>query len=181
MLSNNDVNRYNSSIKGIVDAWYAQNLSGYTNMLEDAVYCNARNITFLGGWNPEGGSTASGCILEFKNYNGQTTNLACSNVTDQFAVSNNKAKLTYPVGLLQDEERYNINTSSLMVTGAHYWGLSSGYFGTNSAGVRGVHDGGGGLSYNVNDVVGARPVVSLSSGTVISSGSGSEESPWVVE
>ena len=44
MLFDNDVNRHNSSIKGVVDSWYAQNLFDKTNYLEDAVYCNARNI-----------------------------------------------------------------------------------------------------------------------------------------
>ena len=93
MLSSNDVNRYNSSIKGIIDAWYVQNLSSKTNMLEDTVYCNARNITNYGGWNPEGGSTTPDFYITFKNFT-SNNDLSCANETDQFAVSNNKAKLT---------------------------------------------------------------------------------------
>ena len=179
MLSNNDVNRYNSSIKGIIDSWYAQNLSNKKNMLEDTVYCNARNITNYGGWNPDGGSTTSGYSLQFKNYS-QTTNLACSNVTDQFAVSNNKAKLTYPVGLLQDEERYNINTGSLMATGSNWWGLSPNSFISNGANVRSVYTDGSDSYRSVSNAYGARPVVSLSSGTVISSGTGAEDDPFII-
>ena len=66
MLWNNDVNTYNSSIKGIIDNWYAQNLSTKTSMLEDTVFCNARNVTSLGGWDPNGGSTTSGHPIKFK-------------------------------------------------------------------------------------------------------------------
>ncbi len=176
MLSSNDVNRYNSSIKGITDAWYAQNLSSKTNMLEDTVYCNARNITNYGGWNPEGGSTTSGYSLQFKNYS-VTTNLACPNETDQFAVSNNKAKLTYPVSLLEDEERNNIYPSSLMATGAYWWDLSPYYFYSDSASVRFVSAVGGN---DVRGAYGSRPVVSLGDDATISEGDGSEASPWTI-
>ena len=179
MLLNDNVNRYNSSIKGIVDAWYAGNLNGYTNMLEDTVFCNARNITNLNGWNPSGGSVTS--YLQFKNSN-NTTNLACESVTDQFAVSNNKAKLTYPVSLLQNEERYNINTPSLMATGVYWWGLSPRHFSAFDSYVRNVDAAGSvGIYYNIVDYVGGvRPVVSLSSGTVISSGTGDEDNPFII-
>ena len=177
MLSNNDVNRYNSSRKGIVDAWYAQNLSSKTSMLEDTVYCNARNITNYGGWNPDGVSYASS--LRFKNYD-HTTNLVCPNETDQFTVNNNKAKLTYPVALLQDEEKYNINTNSLMSTGANWWELSPYDFAQGGANVFNVFVGGVGY-YHVYYAYGARPVVSLASDSIISSGTGSETDPWVVE
>ena len=48
MLYSDNVNRYNSSIKGITDAWYAQNLSSKTSMLEDTIFCNARNMNNQG-------------------------------------------------------------------------------------------------------------------------------------
>ncbi len=180
MLYNNDVNTNNSSIKGIVDSWYAQNLSTKTNMLEDIVYCNARNMAnqSTNGWNSEGGSTST--TMQFKNYTESTTDMTCTNVTDQFAVGNNRAKLIYPVGLLQNEERTNINSSTMMATGVSWWGLSPSYFYDYYAYVRTVN-----LYGNFNDDVvtfakGVRPVVSLKSSTVISDGSGSKESPFVI-
>ena len=179
MLYNDNVNRYNSSIKGIIDAWYNQNMLSKTNMLEDTVYCNARNMInqSTNGWNKDGSLTT---IMNFKNYT-LNNDLSCINVTDQFTVSNNKAKLTYPVALLEDEERYNINTPSLMATGSNWWGLSPNYFGSNAY-VRGMGTTGNvGSNYIVDFNYGVRFVVSLSTGAVISSGSGSEESPWVIE
>ena len=179
MLYNNNVNRYNSSMKGIIDAWYKQNLLSKTNMLEDTVYCNARNMTnqSTNGWNKDGS------LSTYMNFKNSTLNndLSCINVTDQFAVSNNKAKLTYPVALLEDEERYNIYTHSLMATGAEWWGLSPFFFYASSANVRYVNANGGNNIGSVSGAYGLRFVVSLSTGAVISSGSGSEESPFVIE
>jgi hypothetical protein len=187
MLSSNDVNRYNSSIKGIIDAWYVQNLSSKTNMLEDTVYCNARNITSLGGWDPEGGSTTSDYYIKFKNYT-SNNDISCANETDQFAVSNNKAKLTYPVSLATHEELFTLtnNNSStyysvLTKTNAWWWGLSPDYFYTYYADVRNVNSGGDVNGYlGVYNNNGVRLVVSLNSGAVISSGDGSEERPFVI-
>ena len=117
--------------------------------------------------------------MKFKNM--INSDLSCINETDQFAVSNNKAKLTYPVALLEAEEIYNINTSSLMATGVSYWVFSPINFGNNDASVRRVNAAGGGSSNLVNLALGLRFVVSLNSGTVITGGDGSEESPWIVE
>jgi hypothetical protein len=127
------------------------------------------------GWNKDGSLTTT---MQFKNYS-STTNLACPNETDQFAVSNNKAKLTYPVSLINNEEWYNIGTSSLRKTSAYYWDLSPYYFNDSNASVRNVNSDGS-LNSGVFSSYGSRPAVSLNSGAVISSGDGSEESPWVV-
>jgi hypothetical protein len=188
MLSSNDVNRYNSSIKGIIDAWYAQNLSSKTNMLEDTVYCNARNITNYGGWNPEGGSTTSDYYLQFKNYT-LNNNLSCASVTNQFAVGNTSAKLIYPVSLASHEELYTLTNNNnstyysvLKKTGDWWWGLSPNFFGTIDARVRYVGTDGhvGSNSYVYNTGGGVRLVVSLATGAVITEGDGSETSPFVI-
>ena len=184
MLFASDVNKTNSSIKGIIDAWYKKNLLSNTSMLEDAVYCNARNIIDYGGWEPSGGSTFSSHYIQFKNYN-LTKDISCLNETDQFAVSNNKAKLIYPVALLQDEEIYNINpttsSSSLFTTNDTWWTISPYYY-YNGANLHRVYTNGDG-SYKSYSYIknGVRPVVSLGSGAVISSGTGSETDPWIVE
>ena len=188
MLSSNDVNRYNSSIKGIIDAWYKQNMISKTNMLEDTVYCNARNIINYGGWDPDGGSTTSNYYLQFKNYN-STTNLACPNETDQFAVGNSKAKLTYPVALATHEELYTLtnNNSStyydvLTKNGYWWWNLSPYYFVGNYAYVSGVIADGNVVSkVGVNSADSVRLVVSLKNGITFSRGTGSETDPWIVE
>ena len=148
-------------------------------MLEDTVYCNVRNMTnqSTNGWNKDGSLTTT---MQFKNYS-STTNLVCPNETDQFAVSNNKAKLTYPVSLINNEEWYNIGTSSLRQTGASYWGLSPSYFNNDNAVVRYVYSTGVvSVINNVSRTIGVRLAVSLSTGAVITEGSGSETDPWVI-
>ena len=181
MLYNDNVNRYNSSIKGIIDGWYVQNLSSKTSMLEDIVYCNARNMSnqSTNGWNPDGGSTST--YMYFKNYS-SNKDLSCVNETDQFAVSNNKAKLTYPVSLINNEEWDNIGIISLRQTGVNYWDLSPGYFGDDAANAGYVSFTGGlGGSFYVFNGAGLRPAVSLNSGAVIAEGDGSEGKPWIIE
>ena len=182
MLYSEDVNKYNSSEKGIIEAWYAKNISSYTNYIEDTVYCNNRNIIDYGGWNPNGGNVTGYplSMLKFKNYI-STTDLACQNETDQFSVSNEKAKLTYPVALIQEEERYNINTASIMLTGVIWQQLSPRYFNSGNADVFTVHSDGNYNSNFTKFIYGVRPVVSLKSNNVISSGTGSESDPWIIE
>ena len=187
MLYNNDVNKYNSSIKGIIDNWYAQNLSSKSNMLEDAVFCNDRNMAnqSTNGWNKDGNLST---IVQFKN-NTLNSNISCANETDQFAVSNNKAKLTYPVALATHSELYALtdNNSSayyrdLTRTGVWWWDLSPISFNFSDPGVRIViAEGKVSDSYNIFFAGGVRPVISLSSRTIISSGSGSETDPWIIE
>ena len=178
MLYNDNVNRYNSSIKGVIDAWYKQNMLSKTNMLEDTVYCNARNMINqnTNGLNKNGNLTTN---INFKN-NDYTKDLSCINETDQFAISNNKAKLTYPVSLINNEEWYNIGYS-LRKTGVYYWGLSPFSFIDHHSYVRSVISGGSLSGDFVDSNNGSRPAVSLKTGAVISSGDGSEANPWVVQ
>ena len=176
MLFEDSVNKYNSSIKGIIDSWYAQNLSSKTNMLEDTVYCNGRNITYYGGWNPDGGSTTA--QLGYKNY-GYSRDLSCLNETDQFAVGNNKAKLTYPVSLINEEDLFNLGVLSLTRTGAAYMELSAHSFYNQSAFLGYVRDDGT-FDYD-NGSFGTRPAISLKNGAIVFGGTGSETDPWIIE
>ena len=127
MLYDDDVNTYNSSIKGIIDSWFKYNISP-TN-LENAVFCNSRNMynETDNGWNPNGGDTTS--FMNFKSYirNGD---LSCNKITDQFSTFNNLARLKHPVALLEDEERYNLSSNSLLATGVIWWEISGYYFGS---------------------------------------------------
>ena len=186
MLYDNNVNRYNSSLKGVVDSWYAQKLSTHTNMLEDAVYCNARNMidATTNGWNKDGNLSA---YAYFKSYN-LSNDISCANETDQFAVGNNKAKLTYPVGLATHEELYTLTNNndssyySLIKTGFYWWGFSPSYFGEYQASARYVLGSGFVNTYsNVYQDMGVRLAVSLKNDVTINSGSGSETDPWIVE
>ena len=56
MLSAEDVNKTNSTIKTYIDNWYQSNMTNYTDYIEDTVYCNDRSISNATetGWNPNG-------------------------------------------------------------------------------------------------------------------------------
>ncbi len=179
LLYADDVNKYNSSIKGVIDSWYAQNLSEFTNQFEDVVYCNDRNITSIAGWNPNGGDYSS--RAQFKGYN-MTPSLVCQNDTDQFSISNSKAKLTYPIALLSSEELANMNEAELLKTGRAWLSLSPISYGTSTV-MRDVYLDGTIWPTGVSGVPasGVRPVVSLKSEVKLYSGTGSETDPWIVE
>ena len=180
MLYADNVNKYNSSAKGIIDAWYAQNLLSKRDMLEDTVYCNARNMInqSTNGWN-ENGEIDS--IMHFKNRN-LTNDLSCSNVTDQFAVNNNKAKLTYPVALINIEEWNSIGINSMRNTGAFYWSFSPKHFGAAGATVIYMKaDGSLCSDYEVYGGRGLRPAISLNSSVSIAGGTGLETDPWIIK
>ena len=179
MLYNDNVNRYNSSIKGVIDAWYRQNMTSYTSKLEDVVYCNDRTQTNsdTNGWNKNGTIST---YMQFKNYT-LNNDLSCSNTTDKFTTTNTKAKLSYPVGLITSPEMYLLNNSNARKTGQYYW-LGSPYsFSDFYAVERDVGTMGDMFSYYVYFTIGSRPAVSLAPGVEFSSGTGTMNDPYVIK
>ena len=181
MLYADDVNKNDSTIKAYIDSWYENNLASYEDRLEDTVFCNDRSISSLNGWNPNGGSTTS--FLLFKSFD-DTSNpsLACTNETDRFSMSNPKAKLSYPIGLLSVPELslagYGssdyINNGQGVLTGSPS-NLGNGYAGVSTLTSL------GNISGNKADSSrGVRPSVSLKPNTYFSSGDGSFTNPFVI-
>ena len=178
MLSADNVNQTDSTIKTYIDNWYQSNMISYTNKLEDTIFCNDRSISDLAGWNPNGGNKNG--TLGFKNWY-TNSDLSCTNITDKFSVGNNKAKLTYPVGLLTAPETYLLNNDNLRKTEKYYW-LGSPYnFYNDNAFECVIAMSGYNSAYLVNYTYGVRPVVSLKPGTEYTSGTGSKSDPYVVQ
>ena len=181
MLYNDDVNTINSTIKTGVDAWYKHYLLDYSEKLEDTIYCNDRSQrnSSTNGWNPNGGSVST--YMYFKEVNA-TSDLSCTNTTDKFSVSNNKAKLTYKVGLMSSPEMNILNNSNARKTGQYDWlGSPSGFWGSYGAYGCRVFSDGNMSSINVTGADGVSPAVSLITGTEYSSGDGSMANPYVVD
>ncbi len=182
MLYADDVNTKDSTIKTEIDSWYKDNMTSYTNKLEDTVFCNDRTIYSKGGWNPNGGSTTTD--LYFKNHN-TNYSLACTNETDRFSVSNSKAKLTYPVGLLSAPEVWlayrNANSSTYYLNNdSMYWLVSPYYYDFFYPSNWFVSSGTVSGFYRF-DYVGVRPVISLKPNTEYISGDGSYTNSFIVE
>lgn len=195
MLSSDDVNKVDSTIKTAVDAWYQRYLLEYDDYLEDVIFCNNREIRMLNGWDPNGGNISSvlwfiisresedfpaGAIISKNFY------LSCSNETDKFSVSNPKAKLKYKVGLPTYGEMRPDYDETFSFGGNSYW-LSSpvsyvSYFGhENSAIVMAVTPYRNFVDASeVDYFMGVRPSVSLKPETSFIRGDGSMDNPYVV-
>ena len=180
MLSNNNINQTNSTMKTGIDAWYKRYMASYTSKLEDTIFCNDRSIKTLNGWNPDGGSVTS--YLQFKNYS-LNSDLSCTNTIDKFSLSNSNAQLTYPVGLLTYPETYLLNNNNIRKTGQSYWLASPSSFSNDYyyAVGRNVYSAGFLSNIYVYNARGVRPAVSLTPGTEYASGNGSMADPYVVE
>lgn len=178
MLSADDINKTDSTIKSYIDTWYKNNMVDYTKYLEeDHIFCNDRSISSLGGWNSSGGSVSS--FLIFNNDYTKST-LSCVNETDKFSVGNNKAKLTYPVGLATLPELNFLYNRATGNSGLYYWLVSPKDF-TNHAFVYGVIRDSYLEDKSTDSIDSVRPAVALKPGTEYVSGDGSTSKPYVVD
>ena len=181
MLTNSS-NTTDSTIKEYIDTWYQNNMIDYTDRLEDTIFCNDRSISNLGGWNPDGGSTTSMNFLKLRNYERSNRDLNCENVTDQFSISNTKASLSYPIGMLTSPEVLLLNNELLTNTGGYYWLLSPAELnGYSVAQGTATENGRVIISYHNGYEYGIRPVVSLIPVIKVVSGDGSKTNPYVVD
>ncbi len=182
MLYNDDVNTKNSTIKSTIDSWYQNNMTSYTNLLEDTIYCSDRSQSNLGenGWNPNGGDVRT--EMSFK-YSTSNANLICNNDTDKFSTSNSKARLIYPIGLMTIDEMIILGNNNLRKTGKGYWLNSSKNLGIGRYGAYLHHhivSNDGSFAYMDGFAYGVRPAVSLKPGTEYTSGDGSKNNPYTV-
>ena len=168
-----DANINDSTIKDALDAWYKKYLNEYTYYIEDAIYCNDRSMGEAAGWNPIGGSVVASVIFG-------NDSLYCKDENDRFAVSNMRATLDYPVGLITKEELGLLNNDLLRKTGSSYATLSPLSFKTTTVYVSYVDAIGAVSSGSPNSEMGLRPVISLKKGIVYSGGNGSVDSPYIV-
>ena len=181
-------NTTNSNIKTVIDNWYSANMTNATDYLENAIYCNNRHLSNLGGWNPSGGSLTTD--LQFNDYNDSNARLTCQDKEDQFTLKvdsggtlgyGNNA-LDYPVGLLTSKEFYlarGASKTNYLNNGKSYWLLSPDKIYRSVVGVR--HVSGGILSGNrVDTTFGARPAISLKQDIVITGGTGEIEDPYTI-
>ena len=180
-----------STIKGVIDTWYAKNMSSYTKYLSTtAVYCNDRSTP---------GNTYFGAYTRL--YINKTPTYDCTATEDKFTVdsSTGNGKLTYPIVLMTADEVsfaggvyqqkaltwYYYNSANGSSTGSLWWWLMSPYFWNGSnADVFFVH-GSNGPGYLLNSYVGGtgtvRPVISLKEDILYKLGDGSAESPYEIQ
>ena len=201
-LVNNRANTNNSTIKGIIDTWYENNLkTNYTKYLSTtAVYCNDRSNP-AGGYNTDkktefyyGGYTRLGT--------NKTPTYDCTNVNDKFTVdtSTGNGKLTYPIALMTADEVsfaggvyftsaetwYYKNSAKGSSTGSTYWWLLSPHSWNNGSAEVFLMSGSSGPGdlgsvYVFINTHGVRPVISLKSCVKTSGGDGSASDPYTIK
>lgn len=177
MFNSSTTNSKDSTMKMLVESWYAHNLSNYTSYLSDTIYCNDRSIKSLGGFNSSGGSLYSPLT-----FNGTSnTSLLCSNEADRFSVSNSVAPLKYPIGLLSGAEANLLGNNKVRASGSKYWLMSPSSLTGTSIG-QFVVEATGTLSstVSINSSNHIRPVITLKGSLTLVSGDGSVTSPYVV-
>ena len=177
MLNGNDVNKTNSLVKTFIEDWYENNLINYADDIEDIIFCNDRTIENMFRWNHN--STDTRQNLTFISANSSYVNLNCNNITDKFSISNNKAPLEYPIGLLTASEirlpnnRYALYRTSTFWLASPYdfWDYYPMTTWSSSGTVNSAL-----VSYNI-DVF---PSISLKPNTKYVSGDGTKDNPYVV-
>ena len=199
-LVNNRKNTNNSTIKGIIDTWYENNLkTNYTKYLSTtAVYCNDRSNP-AGGYNTGNSTFYYGAYTRL--YTNKTPSYDCTATEDKFTVdsSTGNGKLTYPIALMTADEVsfagglwatnastwYYYNSAKGSSTGSTYWWLLSPFDWDGSIAVvfdvRGSSGPGRLIGYDVNNTSGVRPAVSLKSCVKTSGGDGSASAPYTIE
>ena len=199
-LVNNRTNATNSTIKGVIDTWYKNNLNtNYGKYISTtAVYCNDRS-------NPAGGYNTGNTSFYYGAYTrliaNKTPSYDCATAEDKFTAdsSTGNGKLTYPIALMTADEVsfagglygtnaptwYYYNSANGSSTGLTWWWLlSPGNWDGSYAyvfRVYGSSNPGYLLNNNVNSANGVRPAVSLKSCVKTSGGDGSANSPYTIE
>ena len=201
-------NTNSSTIKGVIDEWYQNNLSSYSQYIADAIYCNDREVvtgvtvTALNNttFNGNGVGTNESAYAGFnRTYVVHAPTLKCKNKNDRFTTSNSlgNGALTNPIGLVTIDEivmsganAYDLNTSSYITNNSYYlypkggnyryWMMTPFAYVGGDANVANVYlDGSVDLSSVDSDGRAARPVVSLKS-NAISGGEGTVSNPFYV-
>ena len=185
-------NKTDSPIKTKLDNWYKTNMTSYSDKLADETFCSDRSIASGTGYKTDS-YTFYGAYNRLQD--NKKPSLKCSQDNDKFKMSNESAKLDYPVGLILADEvalaggrgyyngGYSPNSNYYLYNGKYYWTLSPSYFNSyySAASVWSVVSSGS-LNpwYYVTASFGVRPVINLKADTLITKGDGSSLNPFVV-
>ena len=180
-------NNTNSTMKNTLDTWYKNNLTNYASYLADVTFCNDRKINWGSGYltTPTTTYGAYGRLYEKK-----TPSLKCAQDNDKFKVSNESAKLDYPVSLITADEvslagaiNFTVNNDYYLYSNVDYWTLTPFDFYSMYTGSRVYLVKSDGELYPWIRVFysrGVRPVINLKADTQITEGDGTSIAPFVV-
>ena len=185
-------NKTDSPIKTKLDNWYKTNMTSYTSKLADETFCSDRSISGGTGYKTDS-FTFYGAYNRLED--SKKPSLKCSQNNDKFKMSNESAKLDYPVGLILADEvalaggrayyngAYSPNSNYYLYTGKYYWTLSPSIFRSIDSFAyvwRVVPSGSLNPLAHMRDSIGVRPVINIKADTLMTKGDGSSLNPFVV-
>ena len=194
-----------STLQAKINTWYNGNMTGYTDYLEDTIYCNDRSI--YNPWNLTSSiANDDNSKLNFGAkgrvaFTGEVT-IECKYKADSFTVSSEigNGALVNPVGTVSYDEAafagvawWKSSADSFLNNGKVWWTMSPGFISTT-----GVYNGiissqldhvavnWVGSKTTINSINyyqggGVRPVISLKPNTVIKNGFGTVDKPFKIE
>ena len=204
-LTSNRTNDNSSTIKKYIDTWYSNNLNSYTKYIStEAVYCNDRQLDSGQTWSTSSDFnyiTYTRLDYDTKGANANPT-YNCAVREDSFSAGTSgggNGKLTYPIGLMTADEiniagglafnnapaYYYLNSAGGSITGtAYWWSLSPLRWASYISRVWVVYGSGypGDLGDygHVDNSLGVRPVISLKTCALWTSGNGAPETPYEI-
>ena len=172
----------NSIVKSAIDAWYEHNLIDYQTDLEDVIFCNDRNVSSQYAWDHNYSYTSSTMELFQKS---DANGLYCKNETDRFSLTNEKAKLKYPVALASAGEMYR--SYSMVIpenVSNNSWTMSVHRYTDDYGPHMYFQEPNGDIDYSwdfhTTNNGGVRPVISLRPLIEYTAGNGSQETPFII-
>lgn len=179
-------NTYDSLIKKIIDEWYYNNMTDYTEYLEDTVFCNDRSLI---------GSNEKIYKIAERAANGKPT-FNCENSNDKFSVSkkNGNGALKYPIALLTADEilyagdRLGAKNNSYYLYdksnnyGA-FWTMTPYNYDIEWETLGAVAYGSTFFGYDLSQIPcnwGVRPTIALKNSNLIFKGDGTSDNPYVL-
>ena len=181
------INNTNSVIKNTIDTWYKNNLTSYASYIADETFCSDRSLNFGSGYLTSVSTTYEtyGRLVDKK-----IPSLKCIQDNDKFKISNESAKLDYPVALITTDETslaggvFNIpNSVYYLYNGQYLWTLSPASFTSSDTFANAWAIDPTGSLYpwgTVDHNFGIRPVINLRSDVQITKGDGTTLNPYVV-
>jgi len=175
-------NTSDSTIKGTIDTWYRDNMTSYTEKLEDTIWCNDRSVSKTENSNTYFGANERVFVRK-------KPSLECVNELDKFTVDSNNGNglLTYPVALLTADESIlagginKDNSSYYLYTYQDSWTLSPCNFENQNASNLFIGSYGNLHALSVSNTYSVRPSISLAPNTKIKTGNGTSTNPFIVE
>ncbi len=174
-----------SSIKTGIDTWYSDNMTGFTNYLDDAVYCNDRE--HVGTWSSPNNGEFQGWERTHRTH---VPSLGCAQQADAFTVNdttNGNGLLTYPIGLPTVDEvvlaglKEDTSNSTCYIAGTVFYTMTPLKVASNSPYIYYV-SASGVLNYNGYNTAyrTTKPVITLKPEIGYIDGTGTATDPFVV-